>query len=98
MKAFDGENNEINLKDSYEDDTQSLPTVITDEDDLLKYAEEHIGNEDDDDGDDDFDEDASETEIIDDIIDLDDEPIIDDDLADDESIDDILNDEELFGE
>jgi DNA-directed RNA polymerase subunit beta len=96
MKAFDGYNNEINLKDTYEDDAQNLPTVIADEDDLLKYAEEHINNEEDDE--DEIYEEISEVEIEDDIIDFDDDLEVPEDLAEDESIDDILNDEELFGE
>ena len=96
MKIFGENDEEINLKDTYDDDTQSLP-VIENEEDLAKIADDDFAIDDDADDEideenllDDYSDDASDADTATDDILLDEEESIDDILEDDESIDDIL--------
>ncbi|MBQ7791893.1 MAG: hypothetical protein IJ367_00150, partial [Clostridia bacterium] len=98
MKVYDKNNEEINLKDTYNDDDPHPQRPIANEDDLISYAErENFAKEDDDE-----DDILPETELIDETDDMlpdeegdfaDEEEDIDTILADnEESIDDILDD------
>ncbi len=99
MKVYDRNNDEINLKDTYNDDDVHPQRPIANEDDLISYAERENFAKDDEDDDDEL---LPETELIDETDDIlpedeadfiEEEEDIDTILADnEESIDDILDD------
>ncbi|MBR5238946.1 MAG: DNA-directed RNA polymerase subunit beta, partial [Clostridia bacterium] len=98
MKVYDKDNEEINLKDTYNDDDTHPIRQIENEDDLIQYAERNDFAKEDEDDDDDF---VEVTDLPDDdhLIPEDESDFIEDDddidtiLAEhEESIDDILDD------